>query len=400
MMNEPIFNTLNCYDPSLTDELIHQQASSSSSSSFTATDLMLTPCSSVPASSLFINPPLLLPCNDDPYYSFLGGSDISNPCDFLSDTTNATAASNINFTPPVPAQHLHPYQDQFNFFEPEITGLSFPLDQFNTADISNSHDSTKNSVRSNSVASEISTVPDEENTHHQICYDDQNYSALPTVEKYKGKEPTATGVLQQMEEQEKEDHNTTASASKSIFSQDRYSQTPPEVEYEYEEDDVIDIYDHINDDNEDDDDSDDPDFVLHGSSGYLRRGRPSLSATTNNNTSTTTTPTLSTAITTKKKSPSRRRSKKDDPTLPLPVCTNCKTTTTSLWRRDDHGNPLCNACGLFLKLHGMERPLSLKTDVIKRRNRQSSSVSKKRKRKNGSSYKRISNSRRKKQTIT
>ncbi|KAI9260647.1 hypothetical protein BDA99DRAFT_404535, partial [Phascolomyces articulosus] len=50
-------------------------------------------------------------------------------------------------------------------------------------------------------------------------------------------------------------------------------------------------------------------------------------------------------------------------------CTNCKTTTTSLWRRDDLGNPLCNACGLFLKLHGMERPLSLKTDIIKRRNR-------------------------------
>jgi len=30
---------------------------------------------------------------------------------------------------------------------------------------------------------------------------------------------------------------------------------------------------------------------------------------------------------------------------------------------------LCNACGLFLKLHGRARPISLKTDVIKSRNR-------------------------------
>ncbi|KAI8375623.1 hypothetical protein EDC96DRAFT_495958, partial [Choanephora cucurbitarum] len=50
-------------------------------------------------------------------------------------------------------------------------------------------------------------------------------------------------------------------------------------------------------------------------------------------------------------------------------CHNCQTTTTPLWRRDPQGNPLCNACGLFLKLHGAVRPLSLKTDIIKKRNR-------------------------------
>ncbi|KAJ2714546.1 Sodium- and chloride-dependent GABA transporter 1 [Coemansia spiralis] len=53
----------------------------------------------------------------------------------------------------------------------------------------------------------------------------------------------------------------------------------------------------------------------------------------------------------------------------LPVCTNCATTTTPLWRRDPDGKPLCNACGLFFKLHGVTRPLSLKTNVIKKRNR-------------------------------
>ncbi|CAH2353494.1 hypothetical protein CLIB1423_11S00958 [[Candida] railenensis] len=67
-------------------------------------------------------------------------------------------------------------------------------------------------------------------------------------------------------------------------------------------------------------------------------------------------------------------SKKEKETLTTvdgnPVsCTNCHTKTTPLWRRNPEGQPLCNACGLFLKLHGVVRPLSLKTDVIKKRQR-------------------------------
>lgn len=58
-------------------------------------------------------------------------------------------------------------------------------------------------------------------------------------------------------------------------------------------------------------------------------------------------------------------------------CTNCHTKTTPLWRRNPQGQPLCNACGLFLKLHGVVRPLSLKTDVIKKRQRGNTSNSKK-----------------------
>ncbi|KAF5317310.1 hypothetical protein D9611_003787 [Ephemerocybe angulata] len=57
------------------------------------------------------------------------------------------------------------------------------------------------------------------------------------------------------------------------------------------------------------------------------------------------------------------------------MCTNCQTTNTPLWRRDPEGQPLCNACGLFYKLHGVVRPLSLKTDVIKKRNRASGTPS-------------------------
>jgi GATA-binding protein len=67
-------------------------------------------------------------------------------------------------------------------------------------------------------------------------------------------------------------------------------------------------------------------------------------------------------------------SKNGDPNAGPTTCTNCFTQTTPLWRRNPEGQPLCNACGLFLKLHGVVRPLSLKTDVIKKRNRSSANT--------------------------
>ena len=50
-------------------------------------------------------------------------------------------------------------------------------------------------------------------------------------------------------------------------------------------------------------------------------------------------------------------------------CQNCGTTTTPLWRRDEAANTICNACGLYHKLHGVHRPVSMKKSVIKRRKR-------------------------------
>ncbi|KAI9358849.1 hypothetical protein BD770DRAFT_343633 [Pilaira anomala] len=55
--------------------------------------------------------------------------------------------------------------------------------------------------------------------------------------------------------------------------------------------------------------------------------------------------------------------------IPLTICSNCGTDRTPLWRRDNEGSPLCNACGLYLKLHNEKRPLSMKTNVIKKRQR-------------------------------
>lgn len=54
---------------------------------------------------------------------------------------------------------------------------------------------------------------------------------------------------------------------------------------------------------------------------------------------------------------------------PVTKCFNCQTTTTPLWRRDDNGNTICNACGLYYKLHNVQRPITLKRSVIKRRKR-------------------------------
>lgn len=50
-------------------------------------------------------------------------------------------------------------------------------------------------------------------------------------------------------------------------------------------------------------------------------------------------------------------------------CYNCDTNTTPLWRRDDDGNNICNACGLYYKLHSVHRPLSMKRSIIHRRKR-------------------------------
>lgn len=57
-------------------------------------------------------------------------------------------------------------------------------------------------------------------------------------------------------------------------------------------------------------------------------------------------------------------------------CANCGTLSTTMWRRNNDGYPVCNACGLYYKLHKVNRPLSMvRGEIHSRRRRHKSSES-------------------------
>ncbi|VDO65377.1 unnamed protein product [Schistosoma curassoni] len=47
-------------------------------------------------------------------------------------------------------------------------------------------------------------------------------------------------------------------------------------------------------------------------------------------------------------------------------CANCRTSHTTLWRRNQQGDSVCNACGLYYKLHHVRNNCLIK---VKRRRR-------------------------------
>lgn len=53
------------------------------------------------------------------------------------------------------------------------------------------------------------------------------------------------------------------------------------------------------------------------------------------------------------RSPSRPHKKTSNNRRAGLTCSNCKTATTTLWRRNNQGEPVCNACGLYYKLHNV-----------------------------------------------
>ncbi|OZC09875.1 GATA zinc finger [Onchocerca flexuosa] len=48
-------------------------------------------------------------------------------------------------------------------------------------------------------------------------------------------------------------------------------------------------------------------------------------------------------------------------------CSNCLTTKTTAWRRDQTGKLVCNACGLYYRLHRTNRPVHMRKDIIQQR---------------------------------
>ncbi|KAJ7108340.1 hypothetical protein C8R44DRAFT_885087 [Mycena epipterygia] len=54
-----------------------------------------------------------------------------------------------------------------------------------------------------------------------------------------------------------------------------------------------------------------------------------------------------------------------------PKCSHCNTRQTSVWRRSKTGAQVCNACGVYARLRGKERPLSLRRNKIKPRTKHS-----------------------------
>ncbi|KAF7303987.1 GATA zinc finger domain-containing protein [Mycena indigotica] len=50
-----------------------------------------------------------------------------------------------------------------------------------------------------------------------------------------------------------------------------------------------------------------------------------------------------------------------------PKCSHCGTRQTSVWRRSKTGQQVCNACGVYQRLKGKERPLSLRRNKVRPR---------------------------------
>ncbi|KAF9100923.1 putative electron transfer flavoprotein subunit [Mortierella sp. GBA35] len=58
-------------------------------------------------------------------------------------------------------------------------------------------------------------------------------------------------------------------------------------------------------------------------------------------------------------------------------CANCGQTETPLWRKDAKGQSICNACGLYARLHQRDRPVTMRKSNIARRKRDWATVQEK-----------------------
>eukprot|EP00158_Paraphelidium_tribonemae_P006039 Partr_v1_DN27641_c2_g1_i1_m65062 putative Transcription factor len=68
--------------------------------------------------------------------------------------------------------------------------------------------------------------------------------------------------------------------------------------------------------------------------------------------------------------PPKKKKRKTPPRSDI-HCSNCGNSDTPLWRKNENGQPLCNACGLYWKFHGYHKPV-MKNLIVNLRDRQSS----------------------------
>ncbi|KAJ7809810.1 hypothetical protein B0H13DRAFT_1667964 [Mycena leptocephala] len=57
-----------------------------------------------------------------------------------------------------------------------------------------------------------------------------------------------------------------------------------------------------------------------------------------------------------------------------PECSHCHTHQTSVWRSNMDGDQVCNACGVYQRLRGKERPLTSRKSKITPRAKHSPSI--------------------------
>ncbi|KAG0266515.1 putative electron transfer flavoprotein subunit [Mortierella polycephala] len=67
--------------------------------------------------------------------------------------------------------------------------------------------------------------------------------------------------------------------------------------------------------------------------------------------------------------PQQRSGNANTNSSPIIECANCGQTQTPLWRKDAKGQSICNACGLYARLHQRDRPVTMRKAKIARRKR-------------------------------
>ncbi|KAI1317182.1 putative electron transfer flavoprotein subunit [Mortierella claussenii] len=123
-------------------------------------------------------------------------------------------------------------------------------------------------------------------------------------------------------------------------------------------------------DSEEDDNSDDSDYGEHQQQQQQQQHRDEDSTSSKVSSLTKKSAPDSVLLLPKTSSGSNNNANKSSGGTPPAVeCANCGQTQTPLWRKDAKGRSICNACGLYARLHQRDRPVTMRKTKIARRKR-------------------------------